>query len=137
MILEINAYCKNNIYPVYEICLDKFNNFKRNQQTDWNKIIEENYKSQEIQSKVACSTICQKTKQIKKHLRSYLNVYTVHSEYCISCWFLTCSVSKKKLETEFQYHLLINMTFIRVKLSFRDHNLGISIYINQIPNSKF
>lgn len=65
LILEVNAYYKNNIYPIYEIRLDKFNNFKRNQQTDWNKIIEENDKSQEIQSKVACSTICQKTKQIK------------------------------------------------------------------------
>lgn len=64
-ILEVNAYWKNNTYPIYEICLDKFNNFKCNQQTDWNKIIEENDKSQEIQSKVACSTICQKKKQIK------------------------------------------------------------------------
>lgn len=65
LILEINAYYKNNIYPIYEICLDKFNDFKCNQQADWNKIIEENDKSQEIQSKVACSTICQKKKVIK------------------------------------------------------------------------
>lgn len=63
LILEVNAYCKNSIYPIYEIRLDKFNNFKRNQQTDWNKVIEENDKSQEIQPKVACSTICQKKKK--------------------------------------------------------------------------
>lgn len=85
MVLEINVYLKN-IYPIYEICLDKFNNFKCNQQTDWNKIIEENDKSQEIQSKVARTTICQKTKQIKKsktqqHLRPSLKacVYSTFS----------------------------------------------------------
>lgn len=37
------------------------------------------------------------------------------SEDCTSCCFLTCSMSKKKLENELQHHLLINITFIRVK----------------------
>ena len=40
-------------YPVDEKSLYKFNDFQCYQQTDWNDVVKQNYKCQEVVSKVA------------------------------------------------------------------------------------
>lgn len=39
-------------YPIYKKSLSKFDNFQRHQKTDWNKVVVQDYKCQQIVSKV-------------------------------------------------------------------------------------